>query len=213
MIRHQSPKINQMIRHIVFLAYVAVIILSLPACKGPAGEDGADGLIGPAGPSPLLIVPDQCNDIQEAIDSLAENEGGTVYIKSGTYTVSEGIHINRSNITISGEQGTLIRLDDDVNQPVILIGSAAEAPQNPVENIRIENLEIDGNRESQNSETDPERPWIRNNCIDVRMVRDLWISGVDLHHARSGELVVSWDSRYIFIDQSTFHHNYSMVSP
>lgn len=104
--------------------------------------------------------------------------------------------------------GTLLRLEADVNQPVILIGSDEENPSVSIENISVKVLEIDGNMSAQDSETDPNRPWIRNNGIDVRAVTDLHISEVDVHHARSGGVVVSWDSKIIYIDKSSFHHNY-----
>lgn len=157
--------------------------------------------------NPYIVVSDDINDIQQAIDSLPE-DGGTVYIKAGTYILSQGIHINRSDITITGEEGTLIKLDDDVNQPVFLLGSDAENPTTSVENIQIENIEIDGNKDNQTSETDPDRPWIRNNGIDVRMVNGLWVSNVDIHHTRSGGIVVAWKSKIIFVENSYFHHNY-----
>jgi hypothetical protein len=176
--------------------------------KGDPGKDGIDGATGPAGPAPVIIVPDEINDIQQGIDSLINDGGGTVYIKAGEYTLSQGIHINSSNITIIGEQGTLIKLGNHVNEPVILIGSDEEIPTTSIENIKIETIELDGNKDFQDFETDPNRPWIRNNCIDIRMANDIWINGVDVHNARSGGLVVSWNSRFIFIDKSSFHHNF-----
>jgi len=197
--------------------FIFLIGIFLIACSGDDGKDGLsgldgldglDGLNGNTGPAAVLIVPDEIEDIQQAIDSLTIGGGGTVYIKAGEYRLSKGIHIQHSNITILGEQGTLIKLNNDVNQPVILIGSDEEVPTERIENIKVECLEIDGNKDSQSSERDPNRTWIRNNGIDVRMVKDLYVSEVDIHHARSGGLVVSWNSSLIFIDKSSFHHNY-----
>ncbi len=207
---------------ILFTAF-AIFALLFASCTGPEGPVGPQGLQGPQGPqgvdgpegpqgpdgnSPFLIVPDDFMDIQLAIDYLSGNGGGTVYIRSGTYTLSEGLHIKSSNITVSGERGAIVRLGDHVNQPVILIGSDEETPTNTINNIKVVGLELDGNKDAQDSENDPDRLWIRNNCIDIRMVHDLWISEVELHDARSGGLVVSWSSRYVFVDQSIFHHNY-----
>jgi len=171
-------------------------------------EDGDNGQDGKDGATAVLIVPDEISDIQAAIDTLSIIGGGTVYIKSGVYDLSKGIHINSSNITLTGEQGTLLKLNNNVNQPVLLIGDDAEVPDVSIENIKIEKIEIDGNKDFQNSETDSNRSWIRNNCIDIRKANDVRISEVDLHDARSGGIVVSWDSRYIFIDNSFFHHNF-----
>lgn len=194
-----------------FLSGYKIILLSLSClliltfflgCKGdtgPAGAAGADGA------SPLVIVPDDYSDIQLAIDELS-TDGGSIFIKAGLYTLSQGIHINKSNISLLGEQGTILQLDDGVNQPVILIGTDAETPIQRISHIEIENIEIDGNDENQTSETDLIRPWIRNNAIDVRMVDYLWISNVDLHDSISGAFVVSWDSNCIFVDNSSFHN-------
>lgn len=192
----------------LFVVLVAVFLIGCSGDDGKDGIDGLDGLNGQTGPAAVLIVPDEIEDIQQAIDSISTNGGGTVYIKAGVYELSQGIHINSSNITISGEQGVLIKLNDNVNQPVILIGSDAETPSDTIENIKVESLEIDGNKDGQTFETDPNRTWIRNNGIDVRMVRNLYVSEVDIHHARSGGLVVSWNSSLIYIDNSYFHHNF-----
>ena len=160
-----------------------------------------------ASPASVIIVPDDMTSIQLAIDSLPE-AGGTVYIKPGIYLVAQAIHINRSNITVSGQRGTVLKLCDGINQPVLLLGSDEEKPAGLIENIQIKNLEIDGNRKAQTAETDPDRPWLRSNGIDVRMVNNLWVNHVDIYDTRSGGIVVSWDSKRIFIDKSSFHGNF-----
>lgn len=179
----------------VLLITVIMVILSVNGCEHGGGS------------SPVIIVPDDVASIHQAIEILPD-DGGTIYIKAGTYVLSQGIHINRSNVTVLGEKGTVIKLGSSVNQPLILIGSDEQEPDEIVENIKIQNLVIDGNKDFQDSETDPDRDWLRNNCIDVRMVNNLRISEVDVHDARSGGLVISWDSRNIFIDKSSFYNNY-----
>jgi hypothetical protein len=96
---------------------------------------------------PPEVVVTTSDSIQEAIDSLP-GEGGTVFIKAGVHEINVGIHINRSNVSIIGEQGTVIKLRDGVNQPVILVGTDIAAPTlaNMISNISIANLEIDGNQ-------------------------------------------------------------------
>lgn len=187
------------------------LAISSPLLLGGCCDDcerGPRGPVGPEGPSPVIIVPDVFKNIQEAIDSVAQVGGGTVYIRAGEYTLSQGLHISSSNITVKGEQGTIIALGDHVNQPVILVGSEAEIPTVGIENIRIENLELDGNKDSQDFEEDPNRTGIRNNGIDIRMASSIWITGVDIHDARSGGLVAAWNPRYLFVDKSSFHHNF-----
>ena len=62
--------------------------------------------------------------------------------------------------------------------------------------------------DNQDRETDPAREWIRNNGIDVRMVNNLRITDVDIHDARSGGVVVSWECYQIFITDSYFYNNF-----
>jgi len=147
--------------------------------------------------------------IQQAIDALPDS-GGTVHVKAGVYSISRAIHINRSNVTLKGEQGVKLQLTDHVNQPVILIGTDVETPTSAHEiyNIRICDIEINGNRENQDSETNPALPWIRNNGIDVRKSDNVWIENVNIHDTRSGGVVTSWNSDRIFISNSIFHHNF-----
>lgn len=197
-----SKKFSLRFKIILFsLNCLLILTLSL-GCEGPTGPAGADGA---NGASPLVIVPDDYSDIQEAVDKL-NNDGGSVFIRAGLYILSQGIHINKSNVSLFGEQGTIIQLDDGVNQPVVLIGTDAETPIERISDIEIKNIEIDGNDENQTSETDLIRTWIRNNAIDVRMVDYLYISNVNLHDAISGAFVVSWDSNFIFVDNSSFHN-------
>ena len=146
--------------------------------------------------------------IQQAIDSLPV-AGGTIHIKAGNYNLTNGVHINRSNVTIMGEQGTFLKLGNKVQRPVLLVGTDKETPttEDTIQNIRITNVEIDGNKANQESETDPSRTWIRNNAIDVRAVDNLWIEDMNIHDARSGGVVVSWNSHRIFITNSFFYSN------
>ena len=156
----------------------------------------------------VIIVPNGPYSIQDGIDSLPP-EGGTVYVKSGLYELSQRIHISRSNVAVVGEPGTLLRLQNNVNQPVFLVGTDKFFPTvgDTIFNIRVANLEIDGNKAQQTSEVMANMTWIRNNGIDVRMVKNMWIEDVNVHDARSGGAVVSWFSSKIFISNSCFNAN------
>jgi len=189
---------------------VALIVLSaillLAGCDGEQGPPGPTGPQGPPGSYPVITVHDHTITIQDAIDSLPVS-GGTVLIKAGTYTISQGIHIDRSGITVMGESGTIIRLGDHVNQPVILVGSDDDPPDDSVGTIRISGLEIDGNRAGQDTELDPARNWLRNNGISLINARNVWIRDVDIHHTVSGGLVATYDCRRVFINGISCHHN------
>lgn len=80
-------------------------------------------------------------DIQQAIDALPAS-GGVVYIKEGTYVLTDKITVLKSNVTIRGAgRSTIIQGIDDVNQKVFVLGSASV----PVVRITIDNCQITGN--------------------------------------------------------------------
>ena len=156
--------------------------------------------------SSQLSVSSDSDNIQKAIDSIPK-EGGTVFLKAKTYFLDKGLTISRSNIKLVGEKGTRLKLKLNVNQPVILIGSDTQTPEQKVEDIIISDLELDGSKEIQSSETDPSRPWIRNNGIDIRNANRVWLDNLNIYNARSGGLVISWGCRNLFINNSIFHNN------
>ncbi len=197
------------------LALALVLGMALAGCSRNGDGQGMQNPVGPQGPADppdapdpsfCITVPDDVTTIQQAIDSLPP-QGGTVRVRAGTYVLGQGIHVNRSNVTIVGEQGVVVRLGDHVNQPVFLVGTDEEIPSVSAENIRISEIEVDGNKDHQDSEYDATRPWIRNNGIDIRMVHDLCIDNVDSHDTRSGAIVVSWKSKRVFIHHCSVHHN------
>ena len=173
------------------------------------GDLGITGNYFKNGKPIFIITPDDSITIQQAINLLPP-EGGSVFLKAGEYDLSQGIHINRSNVSLKGEPGVILKLENDVNQPVILVGTDKEIPStgDTTENVQILNLEIDGNKANQSSEIDQERDWIRNNGIDVRMVKNLWIENLNVHDTRSGGIVASWHSRNVFIDNSILQNNF-----
>lgn len=78
--------------------------------------------------------------IQQAIDSLSAVFGGKIFLKSGTYDIGDDIEITNPNVIISGEgNGTILKLANTINRPVIQIKSTALFPI-------IENIKIDGNK-------------------------------------------------------------------
>ena len=145
--------------------------------------------------------------IQEAIDALPPG-GGVVTVPAGTHVCFRGLRINRSDVTLRGEGQAILKLASGVNQPVLLVGGDAEIPAAAIRNIRVENLQIDGSQKGQTSETDPARPWIRNNGIDVRRVHGLVVDKVRVHDARSGGIVISWGSSNVTVTASDCDNNF-----
>ncbi len=163
-------------------------------------------------PCPTLtdILVEAGESIQDAINALPA-EGGTVMLAAGLHELAAGIHINRSHVKIVGEPGTIVRLKDHVNQPVFLVGTDVQTPDinnDLISDITISNLEIDGNQANQDSETDPNRSWIRNNGIDIRMIDGLRVTDVNVHDNRSGGIVASWKCNNISMSNIQCHDNY-----
>jgi hypothetical protein len=129
-------------------------------------------------------------------------------VEPNTYVVYDTFRINQSNVSILAEPGTKVVLGNHVNKPVIAIGSQEQIPSYTIENIYISGVEIDGNKENQDSEFDTDRSWIRNNGIDVRAVKRLTIHNVVSRNNRSGGLVISWESSDIQVLNSEFDNNY-----
>ena len=134
----------------------------------------------------------------------------TLKVAKGDYVLENSFHIARSNVSLVAEPGARFILEDEANCPVIAIGSQNEwVDENDlIENIQIEGIEVDGNRDRQTSELNDTRPWIRNNGIDVRGVRNLEVNSVVARNNRSGGLVISWKCSDVFVQNSRFEHNY-----
>ena len=131
-----------------------------------------------------------------------------IRVEPNVYVLPDTFHINQSNISIIAEPGTRVILADHVNKPVIAIGSQEEKTTYTIENIYISGVEVDGNKENQDQELDIDKPWIRNNGIDVRAVKRLTIENVISNNNRSGGLVISWSSSDIHVVNSEFDNNY-----
>lgn len=163
----------------------------------------------PSVPKPaLLIVPDQFRTPYAGVEALRKAGGGSLFIRKGEYVIDRALRIDFSGVSVIGEPGTILALKDSVNHPIISIGTDAEIPLALTEDIRIEGLTLDGNMEAQQSEFDAEKPWIRNNGIDIRKAMNVDISGVVARNARSGGLVVSWGCSRIKVRDCAFQGNF-----
>jgi len=133
-------------------------------------------------------------EIQQALDALPE-AGGVVVLPQGIVTLSRPIVINRSHQTLRGSgTATVLRLADNANCPVIIVGEPVNQPAYTVADIHIDSLFIDGNRYNQQRELWQEHgegSEIRNNGITVQRVTDSTIENVVTARCRSGGLVTT----------------------
>lgn len=153
-----------------------------------------------------------CEGVQNAINDLPP-EGGQILIQAGTFTCKKPIIIDRDNVQLHGEgPATLLRLADDANAPVLILGQVIPVPTATRRNIVVSDLVIDGNRGKQTFECSggdcsASNP-LRNNAITLRRVTDSRIERVTVHSARSGGLVSELTCRRLTIRDFTSFDNH-----
>jgi len=138
-------------------------------------------------------------EIQQALNGLAG--GGEVRLAGGTYRIHEPIILQHDYQALSGiGRGTILRLDDNANCPVVILG--APGAVRSVGHLRLADLFIDGNRTHQRVEfwrAAADGSEINNNGIEVRAATDAMIERVVACHCRSGGLVTSAGTRRLTV--------------
>jgi hypothetical protein len=133
-------------------------------------------------------------EIQQSLDLLPPS-GGEVVLPAGEYAVSQPIVLRRDGQTLRGSgDATILRLADDANCPVIILGEPVNHPARTVKHLHLSGLYIDGNRFSQQRELwrlSGEGSEIRNNGITVQDVSDSLVDNVTCARCRSGGLVTT----------------------
>jgi len=133
-------------------------------------------------------------EIQEALNSLPAN-GGEVVLPPGTFSIRQPIVLRRDFQTLRGSgAATVLRLADDANCPVLILGEPVNTPRQTVHGLTVRDLFIDGNRTHQQRELwrmTGEGSEIRNNGITVQGVTDSLVENVTTARCRSGGLVTT----------------------
>lgn len=152
--------------------------------------------------------------IQESIRKLPP-EGGTVFLPVGTYVIKQPIVLDRDNISLIGQGfGTLLKLADKANAPVVIIGDAVTPPRHRVSGVNVTDLQIDGNRDNQTTENwngaedNGHATAIRNNGVTVRAAEDTRIERVLVRKARSGGIVLEKVCRRVSVNDFTSRDNF-----
>jgi hypothetical protein len=152
-----------------------------------------------------------CGGIQRKINKLPDR-GGEVMLKAGTYVCREPIVIDRDIVWLRGlGSATILRLDDSVNKPVLVIGQTIAEPALTRRNIRVSDLAIDGNRLNQQHEcfeNDCVANPIRNNGITLRRVEHVRVERITVFSARSGGLVTEKGCKQVTVDEFTTYDNH-----
>ena len=149
-------------------------------------------------------------EIQKALDGLPK-AGGEVVLTAGMFEVAQPINLQRDNQTLRGAgAGTVLRLADGANCPVIILGEPLNHPIHLVSHLRVAELSIDGNRFHQQQECwqgSGEGSQIRNNGITVQTVTDSTVEHVTSSRCRSGGLVTSHIVRRLTVRDFTAFDN------
>ena len=149
-------------------------------------------------------------EIQKALDALPDS-GGEVVLPSGTFEVHRPIVLERDHQTLRGVgTATVLRLADDANCPVIIMGEPVNIPQRTVRDLCVSDLFIDGNRAHQQRELwklNGEDSDIHNNGVTIQDVADSVVKHVTCARCRSGGLVTTLDVRGLRVEDLTAFDN------
>ncbi len=149
-------------------------------------------------------------EIQQALDRLAAT-GGEVVLPPGDFVIRQPLHLNRNLQTLRGSGAeSVLRLADQANCPVVILGSTEPNPTNIVHDLRLADLVIHGNREHQRVERwldDRNASGIQNNGIIVQSVSNSVIERVVAAHCRSGGLVTAVNVRRLTVRDFTAFDN------
>jgi hypothetical protein len=141
-------------------------------------------------------------EIQQALNSLPAS-GGEVVLPPGNFLVRQPLVLRRNNQTLRGSGAeTVLRLADNANCPVIIMGESVNTPTDSLKNLCVRDLVIDGNRTRQSRElwkVSGEGSEIRNNGITIQSVTDSTVKNVVSAHNRSGGLVTTLGVRRLTV--------------
>lgn len=158
-----------------------------------------------------VVTEKNCTAIQNAINKLPL-EGGEILLRSGTYHCAHPIVMDKNNVTLRGAgPSTLLRLADNINAPVIVMGLTENVPSRTTRYVRVMDLMIDGNRANQSAECmggpcSDQFP-LRNNGISIRRCVDCTVQAVIVYGAMSGGLVTELGCRRLTIRDYTSYDN------
>ena len=143
-------------------------------------------------------------EIQKALDALPD-QGGEVLLPAGTFEVCQPIVLDRDHQALRGAgTSTILRLADNANCPVIIMGQPVNNPQRTVRNLSLSDLFIDGNRLHQQRELwrlKGEHSEIHNNGVTIQDVTDSTVERVTCARCRSGGLVTTLGVRGLKVEQ------------
>lgn len=148
-------------------------------------------------PSPVIVLPSGVAgvQIQQALDRLPKG-GGEVVLPPETIVIRQPIVLQHDHLTLRGSgNGTVLRLADGANCPVLILGEPVNHPRHTVSHLLVADLCVDGNRRQQQRELwriSGEGSQIRNNGITIQRVTDSMVTNVTCADCRSVDWSQHW---------------------
>lgn len=201
--------------NIISLVALAVVLAGVFFHRPHPAPVAKPGPSNPPAPPQLVAVysvSDNATDveIQQALDRLPDS-GGEVVLPPGNFKIQQPVQLRRDRQTLRGTgAATVLRLADQANCPVIILGSTELNPTNITRQLRLADLVIDGNRRNQHIEE-----WraarnlsgIQNNGVIVQSVSNAVIERVVTAHCRSGGIVTAVNVRRLTVRDFTAFDN------
>lgn len=158
--------------------------------------------------APVFVSPSGgAQAINAAIKRLAP-DGGEIRLGPGIYLCREPIVINTNGITLRGAgASTRLKLADNANCPVLIVGDTANEPGYDVLGVCISSFAIDGNRYHQSGECwggscdDGSKSAIRSSGVVLRRAIDARVEELSISSCRSGGLVTERGCRRLTVCQ------------
>jgi hypothetical protein len=149
-------------------------------------------------------------EIQAALDSLPPN--GELVLSPGTYEIRHPLMLRHDFLTLRGSgPATILRLADQANCPVVILGPQLSGALRPVQHLRLADLLMDGNRKNQDAEfwrAAADGSQINNNGVQIWNATDIIVENIVCCHCRSGGLVAAGVLRLFLRDFDAFDNQF-----
>ena len=181
---------------------IALVLATAACCEdGAPGESGEDGQDGEDGLSAVSCAVSPGESIQDCVDSVIDDGGGSVLLSAGVHVISETVHIWGDGVQLQGEgPGTVLSVADDAQVSAITIGSLDETPSVTVSDVTVRDLSIDGNRDDQSSEFwAAPHDHIAVSGLTLRGAERIRLQDLDVWSARSAGVLTEKGTRDVLV--------------
>jgi len=149
--------------------------------------------------------------IQQSVNSM--KNGGTITLPNEVIRINTPLLVTNSNVRIVGDTNTILKLDDNSNCPIIVIGIQGG---DVITNSELISLQLDGNRTNQCREiwklSDIGYP-IYNNGIVIQNARDIFLYDIITSNCRSGGLVSTLNvNKLVVVNYVSFNNQFDGIS-